>query len=129
MKFPPAVSIRFFTIRDLERKKGMWSRRLLKFGSSVTLLITVFLLVVTACAPGVAPAASSNQSAGAGQSASSEKPITLNVWVYPYWSGITGTEDPAKSTPTDIWNYMAKKFQETHPNVSFNFEVMDWGTG
>ena len=56
-------------------------------------------------------------------------PITLNVWLYPYWSGVTGTEDPAKSTPADVWKYMADEFKKTHPNVSFNFEVLDWSTG
>ena len=76
------------------------------------------------------PAASTGADAtGAGAAESSEAPITLNVWVYPYWSGITGEEDPASSTPLDIWEHMGEKFQETHPNVSFNFEAMDWGTG
>lgn len=82
--------------------------------------------------PGTTPAAGATTAAveaPAASAATSNKPITLNVWLYPYWSGVTGTEDPAKSTPADVWKFMADEFKKTHPNVSFNFEVLDWSTG
>jgi len=100
----------------------MRPRKFVKVGSLISLIALVFMLVAAACAP-VAPGGSSGATQG------SAAPIVLNVWVYPYWSGITGTEDPAKSTPLDIWKYMGDKFTATHPNVTFNFEAMDWTTG
>jgi len=95
----------------------MHDKKLYKIGSMLCLLVMILAACVAPGTSGPAPAAAGGQ------------PITLNVWLYPYWSGVMGTEDPAKSTPADIWQFMAKKFQETHPNVTFNFEVLDWGTG
>ena len=88
----------------------MHSKRALRFGSFVTLIMILFLFTATACAP-AAPAATSGGSAAE----NSDPPITLNVWVYPYWSGITGEEDAAGATPLDIWKYMGEKFQKPTP--------------
>ena len=94
----------------------MQYRKLCKLWSMLSLLV----VLLAACVPGAG---------GPAPAAAGGKPIVLNVWIYPYWSGVTGSEDPAKSTPADVWQFMAKEFQKTHPNVTFNFEVLDWGTG
>jgi len=98
-------------------------------------------LVLSACSSGSGGgSAASGDSAGGGQTAGSTntgsggssetdelKPVTLDFWVFPKWSGVDGTESDGQ--PGDWEKAMAQKFMELHPHVTINTEIFDFQSG
>lgn len=97
--------------------------------------IPLFMAAVLAIAPacgsggGTAPQTAPDAGAGAGgaPAVKEEKPVTLNFWVYPRWSGVKGDEQGGQLG--DFERDAAKRFSEKHPNVTINVEMLDFNNG
>lgn len=74
----------------------------------------------SATAPGQAEVAQASEE-------SADPDVTLTVWEFSKWNGVTGTETDGK--PGDWMNAMAENFSTNYPNVTINVEVFDFQSG
>ncbi len=93
--------------------------------------VGVLSLLLQACSGSTPPSGSSagpsvaEPSAPGATAAASQAPVTITMWVPPWFQNITGHEAESKNEG-DYWDYLAGAYEALHPNITVDVTHVGW---